>query len=134
MKTPSLRKISFPFFTCCIDDTFTLIDIALHKVDHNLQIINSIDNNNKSTYEIKNNGVLPLSDTFVPCTDERFSTSVYRKYFAVSPTPHACFCHSLSKKMVSSYTFINCDLNICSNPSSFYAEIQYLKGIFLDRR
>ena len=54
------EKISFPFWTRYVDDTFTLIDTSLNNVDHILQTMNSIDNNIQFTYEIENNGVYSL--------------------------------------------------------------------------
>ena len=39
------EKISFPFLTRYVDDTFTLIDASLRKIDHILQNMNSINNN-----------------------------------------------------------------------------------------
>ena len=83
------EKISFPFWTRYVDNTFTPIDTSLHNVDHILQTMNSIDNNIQFTYEIENNSVFSFLDTLVSRTEEGFSTSVYRKQFAVflPPTP-----------------------------------------------
>ena len=92
------EKISFPFWTRYVDDTFTLIDTSLHNIDHILQIMNSIDNNIQFAYEIENKGILPFLDTLVFCTHESFSTSVYRKNFNVSLPPHAHSCHPPSWK------------------------------------
>ena len=110
-----------------------MIDTSLHNVDHILQTMSSIDNNIQFTYEIENNGVLPFLDTLVSRTEEGFSTSVYRKHFAVSLLPHSHSCHPPSQKMAAFYTFVNRALNICSDPISFNSEIQYLKVIALDR-
>ena len=81
LKTPLFEKISSHFWSRYVEDTFTFIDISLHKVDQVLQTMNSIDNNIKFTYEFENNGVLPFFDTLVSRTDKSFSTSVYRKNF-----------------------------------------------------
>ena len=59
------EKISFPFWMRYSDNTLKLIDTSLHKVDHILQTMNSIDNYNQFTYEIENNGALPFLDTLV---------------------------------------------------------------------
>ena len=123
------EKISFPFWTRYVDDTFTLIDTSLHNVDHILQTMNSIDNNIQFTCEIEKNSVLPFLGTLVYRTDEGFSASVYRKNFAVFLPPHARSCNLPRQKMATFYTFVNRALNICSNPISFNSEIQYLKAI-----
>ena len=91
------KKISFSFWTRYVDDTFTLIDTSLHNVDHILQTMNSIDNNIQLTYGIENNGVLPFLDTLVSRSEKGFSTSVYRKHFAVSLLPHSRSCHPPSQ-------------------------------------
>ena len=39
------KKISFHFWTCYADDTFTLIDTFLHKIDYILQIPSTIISN-----------------------------------------------------------------------------------------
>ena len=65
------------------------------------------------------------------CTDKGFSTSVYRKNFAVSLLPHARSCHPSNQKMDTFYTFVNQALNIYLDLISFNSEIQYLKEIVL---
>ena len=62
----------------------TLIYPSLDKVDHILQIMNSIDNNIEFTHEIENNGVLSFIDTLVSRTDKDFSVVVFR-YFSTTP-------------------------------------------------
>ena len=59
------EKMSFPFWTRCVDDTFTLIETSLHEVDHILQTMNYIDNDIQFTYEIKKKGELPFFDTLI---------------------------------------------------------------------
>ena len=95
--------------------------------------MNSIDNNIQLTYEIENNGILPFLDTLVSRTDKGFSTSVYRKNSFVFLSPHARSYHPPCQKMASFYSFVNCDLNVCSDPISFNGEIQYIKAIAFDR-
>ena len=75
------------------------------------------------TYKIENIGILPFLDTLVSRTEEGFSTSVYRKHFAVSLPPHSRSCHPPSQKMAAVYIFVNRALNICSDPISFNSEI-----------
>ena len=84
-----------------------MIDISLHKVDRILQNMNCIDNSIHFTYEIENNGVLPFLDILVSRIDEGFSTSFYRKIFAVFLPPHARSCHPPSQKMAAFYTCVN---------------------------
>ena len=122
-KTHFFEKISFPSWTRYVDDTFTLTDTSLHNVDNILLIMNSIDNNIQFTYEIENSGELPFLDTLVFRTDEGFSTSVYRKHFPISLTPHARSYHPPDQKMAAFYTFVNCALNYCPDPISFNSEI-----------
>ena len=55
------------------------------------------------------------------------------KNFALALQPHTYSCHPSSQKMAAFYTFVNHSLNICSNPTLFNIEIQYLKAISLDR-
>ena len=74
----------------------------------------------------------PFLDTLVSRSEKGFSTSVCRKYFAVSLPPHSRSFHPPSQKMAAFYTFVNRALNICSDPISFNSEIQYLKSIALD--
>ena len=73
------EKISFPFQTCNIDDTFTWIDTSLQKVDHILQIKNTIDNNILFTYEFENNSILSFLDTLVSSTNKGFYISQSQK-------------------------------------------------------
>ena len=98
LKTFSLKKISFPFWTRYVDDTFTLIGTSRHNVDQILQTMNSINNNIQFTCEIENNDVLFFLDTFVSRTDGGFSASAYRKNFAIFFPPYARFRHPPSKK------------------------------------
>ena len=128
-----LKNFLSLFWTRYVDDTFTLIDTSLQNVDHILQTMNSIDINIQFTYEIENIGVLPFLGTLFSCTDEGFSTSVYRKIFTVSLPPHSRSCHPTSQKMATFYTFVDRAFNICSDPISFNSKIQYLKAIALDR-
>ena len=78
-------------------------------------------------------GVSPyvLLETLVSVSDESFSTSVYCKNFAVSLSPRTRSCHPLSQNVAAFYTFVNRDLNICSDTISFISEYQYLKAIAL---
>ena len=110
------EKNSLPFWTRYVDDTFTWT--PLHNADHILQTMNSVDNNIQFAYEIGNNGVVPFLDTLASRTEKGFLTSVYRKHFAVvSLPPHARSYHLPNQKTAAFYTFVNCALNICSDPT-----------------
>ena len=69
-------KISFPFSTCSIDDTFTFIDTPLYKLENISQIVNYIDNKIQFAYEIMNNDTFPFLYTLVSFTDIDFTTLV----------------------------------------------------------
>ena len=123
LKTLSLKKISFLFWTRYVNATFTLINTFLHIVDHILQTLNWSENYILFMYEIENSGALPFLNALVSRGNEGFSTSVYRKIFAVSLPQHARSCHPSSQKMAAFYTFVKPALNNCSDHFSFNNEI-----------
>ena len=49
-----------------------LVEFSLHKFDHILQIMNSIDNTIQFTCEIEKNGVLPFLDTPTPTKTSQY--------------------------------------------------------------
>ena len=104
-------------------------DTFLHKVDHILLIINSIENNIQFTYETKNNGILLLLDKLVSRSDEGFSISVYRKNFV---SQH----HMLLLAILVVHKWPHFTLLLIvplTYPISFHTEIRYLKAIAFGR-
>ena len=91
-----------------------------------LSLVNLIDSCNQFTSEVENNNSLSFLDVLVAKDIDRFSMTVLRKSFSVSLLPHALSNHSPQQKIAAFYTYVYRALHICSDPSNFSNELDYL--------
>ena len=115
-KTPFFEEISYQFWKRYVDNTFTFINSSLHKVHLILKIINSI-NNPINVWNWKQSCTIFYWHT---CFSRRwklykFCLSQNLRCFRTT----AFLPSSKTKKMSEFNTFVNCSLNICSDPISF---------------
>lgn len=106
------EKFPFPFWVHYVDDIFTLISISTPNINCILKLMNSINNNIQFAFEINNINSLSFLDTMVSHNEEGFSTTVYRKLFAIYLPSHPPFLPSPPPhKMAAFNTYVSCALN-----------------------
>ena len=96
-------------------------------------MVNSVDPCIQFTFEVENDNSLSFLDVLVSKHNNRFSTAVFRKNFAISAPPHALSNHAPSQKIAAFYTYVYRALKICSDDSILSKELNYLKSLALSR-
>nr|XP_042911598.1 uncharacterized protein LOC122272242 [Parasteatoda tepidariorum] len=116
------KILTFPFYKRYVDDSFALSDENNCNFDLILNVMNSIDSCIQFTFELETNQKLPFFDVLVTRNDNSFHTTVFRKPFAVSLTPHY---KSSQPKTCLFRSFVYRAVDICCNIDFLDAELNY---------
>ena len=115
-----------------VDDTFALVKQNTN-IDDLISLMNSLDPRIQFTFEKETNNTITFLDVKIQKNHSEFSTTVFRKSFAVQLPPHSKSCHPLSQKMSAFYFYVCRALRVCSDESSLNIELNFLKSVAINR-
>lgn len=117
-----------------VDDVFAIWPHGRRNLNLFLKKINLIDPSIKFTMEIEIDRKLPFLDVLVNRdTNNRFTTTVYRKPNTNNALPHYLSAHSWAQKTSSFTFFVNRAFNICSNHDLLHIELNNIRNIAIKR-